>query len=260
MAVLPYVHEFVYTCAKSDDGTDELLDYIKEKYAGDKLRIFREPRYDFNPHDLVAYNRSYNEAIEAATGDAIWFLHPDMLVTKPESIAKIEPGPLAWITNLQCYAGDFNTKIVNGRAYKWKNIYAKKFGLHYYGGYGSEIEDFYFKDITGKSYKHHNGNFKAYPYPVADVGIKVNHYCELKSYKRRLEKMKLCLKTLMPNWKDDLVADMAAQHPRVTLEPTTNLFGNFAFEKTAEPLPDIIQKHKDEFDNVILGRKNVAAA
>ena len=35
MAVLPYVHEFVYACAKSDDGTDEILDYIKTTHAGE---------------------------------------------------------------------------------------------------------------------------------------------------------------------------------------------------------------------------------
>lgn len=257
MSVLNYVHEFIYTLdAESNDGTRELLSYIKEKYAGDKLRVLNHP--NFKPHDTVAYNESYNRCIKESTGDVIFFLHPDMLVTNPESLTKLDPGALAWITNIVCYAGDFNTRIVNGRAYRWKNIYAKKFGLHYYGGYGSENEDFYFRDITGKSYKHHNGNFKAYPYRVDDVGIKVNHYCELKNYKRRLEKMKLCLKTLMPQWTDDLVAEMAAQHPRVTLEPTIALFGNFAFEKTDEPLPEIIQKHKAEFEEVILGRIKVA--
>lgn len=259
MAVLPHVHEFVYTCAESNDGTDELLSYIKEKYAGDKLKVIRRPEYDWNPHDMAAYNKSYNDAIETATGDVIFFLHPDMLVTTPEVLSSLKPGPLAWISNLVCYAGDFNTKIVNGRAYQWKNLYAKKFGLHYYGGYGSEEEDFYFRDITGKAYKHHNGNWKAYPYSVADVGLKVNHYCELKSYKRRLEKMKLCLKTLMPNWTDEMVAEMASQHPRVTLEPTTEIFGKFAFEKTEEPLPDIVLKYREEFNNV-LGRKEYVAA
>jgi glycosyltransferase involved in cell wall biosynthesis len=252
MAVLDHVHEIIYTLdEKSDDGTRELLVYIKDKYARDKLRILDHPT--FNVHDMPAYNEAYNRCIRESTGDAVFFLHPDMLVTNPEVLSQIKPGPLAWISNLVCYAGNFHTKITTGRAYQWKNLYAKKFGIHYYGGYGSEEEDFYFKDITGKAYKHHNGNWNAYPYQVADIGLKVNHYCELKNYKRRLEKMKLCLKTLFPKWEDAHIAEMAAQHPRVTLEPTTNLFGNFAFEKTDEPLPDVVVKYRDEF-NSILGR------
>lgn len=251
MAVLPYVHEIIYGCAPSTDGTDQLLDYIKEKYAQDKLRILRKPEYDFNPHNMAAYNGAYNACIDAVTGDAVWFLHPDMIVTNPEQITKISEGALAWWTNITSYAGDYNTQITKGRCARWKNIHAKKFGLHYYGGYGSENEDMYFREITGSSYKHYGDNFKPYPFVVKDSGLNVNHYCELKSYKRRYEKMKSCLKTLFPKWNDVTISEQAANHPRVTLETTTDNFGKFEFIKTDAPVPDVFAKYREEFEGVV---------
>ena len=130
MAVLPFVHEILYGVAPSNDGTEELLTHIQTKYAKDKLKLFwgdknGEPIWDFNPLDMEAYNRSYNYLIEQATGDAVWFLHPDMIVTNPDQIAKLDDGPLAWWTHLDSYAGDLTTKIAAGRADRWKNIHAK---------------------------------------------------------------------------------------------------------------------------------------
>lgn len=253
MAVLPYVHEILYACAPSTDGTDEMLDYIKEKYAKEKLRIFREPGFDFNVHDIKAYNHAYNYLIEKATGDALFFLHPDMIVTNAEKMREIKPGPLAWWTNITSYAGDFNTQITKGRAARWKNIHANKLGVHYYGGYGSNNEDMYFKAITGTSYVHHGENFKKYPFRVEDSGLNVNHYCEMKSYKRRLEKMKACLKTQFPHWDDQLIHEMACEHSRVTLQPGSNAFGTFEFQQMDAPIPEVFEKYKAEFDQ--LGRK-----
>lgn len=249
MAILPYIHEVVYAVATSDDGTNELLDHIKAKYAGDKLKLIRDSSIsDFNPMDMKAYNRSFNACIERATGDACWFLHPDMLVINPEKIADVKEGPLAWWTNITSFAGDFSTKITKGRVDKWKNIQAKKFGLHYFGGYGSVNEDFYHSDITGNAYKHYGSEFSKYPYSVMDSGIKVNHYCELKGYKRRLEKMKLSIKTQSPNLTDARIEELAVQHPRVTLEEGPTLFGKFEFTKTEDAVPAIITKYKAEFE------------
>ena len=254
MACLEHVHEFVYACAKSSDGTDELLDHIKTRYGGDKIKILRKPEYDFNVHDMAAYNRPYNDAIEASKGKEVIFLHPDMIVTNPEKIKDIIEGPLAYWTNLTSYAGDMQTVITKGRASKWKNIHAKRFGLKYYGAYGSECEDFYHTEITGKQYLHHGQNFRAYPFRVEDSGLKINHYCENKSYARRLEKMKSCLKNLHPTIADDAITAMAIQHPRVTLEPMgSDIFGHFEFNKTDVPVPEVFYKYKAEFDKV-LGR------
>ncbi|HNC58473.1 MAG TPA: hypothetical protein PLP33_23805 [Leptospiraceae bacterium] len=250
MAVLPYVHEFVYACAKSDDGTDEILDYIKTTHAGDKLKILRKPEYDFDVKDMKAYNDSFNDCIKESTGDAIWFLHPDMIVTNPEKIKDI-PNSIALFTNVSSYARDFKTKITQGRTTRWKNIHKKTLGLHYYGGYGSQNEDFYHRHITGESYVHHGDRFGGYPFRVLDSGINVNHYCELKDFSRRLDKMIKCLDTLYPKSDPEALREMALAHPRVTLESTSQLFGKFEFTETNDLIPPVFEKHKEEFEKCL---------
>ena len=251
MAVLPYVHEIVYACAKSTDGTDELLDYIKSKYAKDKLILLRDDKYDFDPHDMEAYNASFNDCIERTTGDAVWFCHPDMIPLNPEHLSSLPQDALAWWTNLQSYARDFSTKITSGRTGRWKNIHKKELGLHYYGGYGSVNEDFYHSDITGQEHVFHGDMFDKYPFSVKDSGLDVNHYCELKPYERRLEKMKKCLKTQVPGMSDSKIHELAKVHPRVTLDATTSQFGDFKFERTENIAPKIFKKHEKEFSSVL---------
>lgn len=246
MSCLNYVHEFIYSLDEnSSDGTRELLHYIKEKYAHEKLVILDQPT--FHPSDRVDYNRAFNDGIARMTGDAAWFLHPDMIVTNPEVIVDDWTNSMAWWINITSYSGDLETEITKGRSNKWKNIHMKKFGLHYYGEYGSQNEDFYHSEITGKSYRHYAEEFTKYPFKVSDSGIYVNHYCELKDYARRLEKMKLCLKTQHPTFTDELIEDLAIQHPRVTLEEGAERFGTFRFEKTKKPIPDVFAKYKEEF-------------
>lgn len=246
MAGLPYIHEFIYSLdEKSDDGARELLWHIKSKYAHEKLIILDTP--NFHPHDIGAYNGSFNSGIAIMSGDAAMFLHPDMLIMKGPK--EFKESPLAWWTNVTSYAGDFQTVITKGRCDKWKNIHAKKFGLHYHGAYGSVNEDFYHSDVTGRTYKHFGGEFSKYPFQIEYSGIEINHYCELKDYKRRLEKMKLCIKTQNPNFDDKRIEEMAINHPRVTLESSTNRFGRFEFKKTNQEIPDVIQKYKKEFSS-----------
>lgn len=245
LAALPYMHEFVYALdSASSDGTRELLEHVKEKYVHEKLVILDHPT--FHPHDVASYNGAFNRCIETSTGDACMFLHPDMVIVGQNPVTASNDA-LAWITHITSYAGDMQTVITKGRADKWKNIHAKKFGLHYSGGYGSQNEDFYHSEVTGKSCKHFGMEFSKYPFQVADSGLKINHYCELKSYKRRLEKMKLCLKTLIPTATDAAVEESAAQHPRVTLESSCERFGEFKFEESKEPVPEVFEKYREEF-------------
>ncbi len=246
MAVLPYVHEIVYTLdSKSNDGTRELLKHLKDKYAGDKLKVLDHPSFDV--HDMPAYNEAFNRCIRESTGDIVWFLHPDMVVLNPQQLEFMRAGPLAWYTNLTSYARDFNT-VIAGRATKWKNMHLKKFGLHYYGGYGSQNEDFYHTDITGDSYRHHGEAFDKYPFDVADSFVEVAHYCELKPYQRRLDKMEKCLKTLAPEMSTTEIHKMATEHPRVSLEKTSEDFGTFNFEPTDQKPPEVFEKYKDELE------------
>jgi hypothetical protein len=253
MAVLPHVHEFVYACAQSNDGTDEMLDYIKTTYAKDKLIVSREPQWDFNVHDMAAYNASFNFCIETATGDAVWFLHPDMIVLNPEKIADIGGDALAFYCTVNSYAKDGHTLITKGRTNKWKNIHRKTLGLHYFGGYGSQNEDFYHSDITSDEHDHYGDNFSQYPFDVADSGIRLNHYCECKPYSRRYGKMVACLETLYPNTSAERIEELAANHPRVNLESRSNGFGDFQFADVSDPLPNVFDKYGAEFER-ILGR------
>jgi glycosyltransferase involved in cell wall biosynthesis len=196
---------------------------------------------------MKAYNHAYNYAIDKARGDAVWFLHPDMIVTNPEAIPKVSEGHLAWWTQITSYARDMQTEILQGRASRWKNIHAKQFGLHYYGGYGSTNEDFYHGGITGKAYRHHGQDFTEYPFNVVNSGIMVDHYCELKSYERRFEKMKRCLKTQHPYLEDARIEELAKRHPRVSLETQGKTFGHFEFGPSSLPVPAVFEKYGAEF-------------
>lgn len=249
MSVFDHVEEFIYAVSpKSDDGTIELLEHIASKYG--KVKLLIDEKYNFDPRDMVAYNASFNNCIARMKGDATWFLHADMVVTK---WADLTPGPLAWWTNVTSYARDMNTVITKGRCTQWKNIHAKQFGLEYRGGYGSANEDFYHSAITGKTYRHFGTDFSLYPYEVGPSGIDVFHYCELKSYRRRLEKMKLCLKTQHPNFDPLRIEEIAIQHPRVTLEQSCDQFGQFEFTKTDAPIPGVFAKYAEEFKPFIKG-------
>lgn len=245
LSALPYVHEFVYSLdTASNDGTRELLQHIKSKYAYEKLTIIDHPT--FHPHDTEAYDEAFNVCIRKATGDACFFLHADMVVTKWNELPK---DALAWWTQITSFAGDFSTVITKGRSTQWKNIHKKEFGLSYRGAYGSQNEDFYHSEITGNSLKHYGEDFKKYPYAIANSGILINHYCELKPYKRRLEKMKLCLKTQAPNASAEAIEETATQHPRVTLASIGQRFGVFEFTPGVGQMPEIIKKHKEEFES-----------
>jgi hypothetical protein len=247
MALHPYVEEFVFAISpKSDDGTIDILRHIAKNYG--KVRLLIQSKYDFNPMDTQAYDASFNDCIEQTRCDVVWFNHPDMIVTNPEKVGELKEGPLAWTVNMTSYAKDFNTVITKGRCGKWKNIHAKQFGLKYLGAYGSSNEDFYHTEITGNSLLHYGVNFAKYPFEIADSGINVNHYCELKPYERRLEKMKLCIKTQNPRLTDESVDELATKHPRVTLEKSSDKFGSFEFTEKSEPIPSVFTKYKAEFE------------
>lgn len=251
MAALPGIHSFHYGIdAKSSDGTFELVKMLSETAGKGKVFWYKAPEFNIDPMNMKEYNRAFNVLIECAKSvgaEAVMFLHPDMLVKNPEQMLAIEDDSLAYFAHVKSFTGDGKV-ITKGRTDKWKNIHAMRFGLQYYGGYGSQNEDFYHKDITGSSYKHYGNEFSKYPFRVADSGILIEHYCEAKDYKRRLEKMKLCLKTLHPGFSDKRINELASQHPRVTLEESSTQFGKFEFSESEEKPNPIFAKYKDTFD------------
>ena len=246
MSILPNIHEILYAVSPSDDGTWGLLNHIKDKYAGDKLKLFEYE--DFDVRDRKTYEKAYNFLLDKSSGQACWYFHADMVCVNSEKLIDLKPGPLAWWAQIRSYAGDLETEILKGRAKRWKNIHAKEFGLHYAGAYGSQNEDMYFRDITGSSYRHYDEAFERYPFEVAHSGLIVNHYCEAKTYKRRFEKMKICLREQNPMAEEAWIEDMASRHPRVTLESTTDRFGVYEFSESEHPIPDVFEKYKEEFE------------
>ena len=253
MAAYPGIHEFIYAVDPlSDDGSLEILQDLQNELGKDKVRFMADKEFSFDPMDRAAYNNAFNACIEASTGEACFFLHPDMIVENPGVLLDLPLHALAWYTTITSYAGDFQTVISKGRGTKWKNIHRKQFGLHYYGGYGSRNEDFYHSDITFEAHDFHGSNFGKYPFQVADSGLFVNHYCELKSYKRRLEKMRLCMKTQYPGLKDSAIDDMAANHPRVHLTDQKGIYGEFVFERKEQPeIPEVVKKYQSRFESFL---------
>jgi hypothetical protein len=71
----------------------------------------------------------------------------------------------------------------------------------------------------------------------------------MKGYNRRLEKMVLSIKEQNPGLVDATVKELATQHPRVTLEPSSARFGEFSFQPSNGPVPDVFLKYKDEFES-----------
>jgi hypothetical protein len=250
MAALPGVDSLHYGIdAKSSDGTFELVKMLSETTGKGKVFWYRDAVFNIDPMNQAQYNGAFNALIAAALSrkpDAVLFLHPDMIVRNPEAMLVMEEA-IAWYTHITSYARDFKTVITKGRTDKWKNMHCPRFGLRYYGAYGSPNEDFYHRDITGRSYRHYGPEFSKYPYRVADSGLLIDHYCELKSYERRLEKMTLCLKTLYPTFSEERLGELARAHPRVTLEESSTQFGDFEFKETEAEIPDVFKKYKDEF-------------
>lgn len=255
MAALPGIDSFHYGIdAKSSDGTFELVKMLADTVGKGKVFYYKGPVFNIDPMDRKQYNGAFNALIACAmskTPDAILFLHPDMIITNPEIISDIPDDAVAWFTHMRSFSGDLKTEITKGRSTQWKNLHCPRFGLEYFGEYGSQNEDFYHRDITGKSYKHYGTEFSKYPFRVADSGIKINHYCELKDYKRRFEKMTLCLRTLHPTFSDERITELATQHPRVTLENSSKQFGAFEFTESKEPVPVIFEKYKTEFNQFV---------
>lgn len=262
MSLLPWVDEVVYADGNSTDGTLELLEYIQEKYDLEKkVRVVRGADCANLKEDYV---RLFNDLMKECGGDYLWYCHPDMILTDPGILRMREQmKAFAYFVNMRSFAGeDLDLEITKGRTSKWKTIMANKFNLHYWGYYGHSDEDMYFGDITGNAHKVHQ-DMKLYPYEVEDSGIRINHYCECKPRKRREEKMDNVLRTngilrpLGPTLDDETHRfDVVMNHPRVHLQSSKGPFGEFVFETRKEPLPEVFNRYKEEFDS-ILGRKIV---
>lgn len=222
--VLPWVDEMVFYDGNSMDGTLDIIEVIKaESPEGRKIKLYRNA----DPKDLCDdYVRLFSECMRELSTDLAWFLHPDMCVINPEQISNIaNSDAVAMTTSIRSFGGEPDGvlfEIEGGRMSLWKNIYRlhnPDMGAHYFGHYGAWNEDVYFSEITGGEHDHHGHNMDRYPYDVHPSGLYILHFSDVRTYERRLGRMTTCLKNQgMPQ---DLAAEVAAEHPRVTLKPGT---------------------------------------
>lgn len=250
ISILPYVDEVVYFDGNSTDGTIKLIQHIQSKYDSQKkIKLHLDKDFKDFKSD---YQRVFNECMKACSGDYLWYVHPDMILTNPGTIENRSTwNKFAYYVNMRSFGGEeMELEVVQGRTNKWKTIMKNDFGLHYWGDYGHTHEDMYFKEITGSTHWVFS-DMKAYPYEVGDSGIKLSHFCECKPRARREQKMDTVLRTNYTGQDYKRLDQFISQHPRVSLESGDSQFGKFKFVPRKNPLPEAFQKYKEEFEEVL---------
>jgi glycosyltransferase involved in cell wall biosynthesis len=220
LRILPFVDEMVFFDGNSTDGTLEIIEAIQQnEKQGYKIKLST----DKDPKDLQDdYVRLFDQAMWSLSTDLAWFLHPDMYLQNPEQILKIRNSDaVAMSCKMRSFAGEPNGPLleIKGRGEAWKNIYRLRnpdLGAHYFGHYGAHNEDIYFSEITGDQHEHFGSQFNLYPYAVADSGLEVLHYSDVRNYARRYSRMVACLEN--QGHSKQMAISIADVHPRVTLK------------------------------------------
>ena len=239
MSWLPIVDEMVFFDGNSKDGTlDVLLEFVRRHPLGRKVKVFanKDPKNLQDDYVLL-----FNEAISQIKSDYCIFLHPDMFRVSGDF--KKLGDALAYTTTKISYGAeridDQIYEISEGRADKWKDVMRRRnpdLGLHYFGHYGANNEDTYFREITGDNHEFHGKSFDKYPYEVMDSGVVMAHFSDIRPYGRRLSRMISCLQNQGHSKID--AETIAPTHPRVTLKS-----GN-GFSFVPVKMPDC---YKDSF-------------
>ncbi len=228
---LPFVDEMVFFDGDSTDGTLEIIrDVIKSHPFGKRIKLHTgKDCKDLDQH----YQSVFNECLHSLSTDYAVFAHPDMMLDNPGNIAFLGDASAYWST-MRSFAGEpcgQMYEIKTGRSEHWKNIYRLRnpdLGLHYFGAYGSFLEDCYFSKITGNVHEFFE-KFSRYPYEVKDSGIKISHFSDVRTPDRRFSRMVKCLLNQHKTRQEALA--IASVHPRVTFE---NGYG-FKFEPCETP-------------------------
>ena len=221
MRVLPFLDRMVFYDGLSTDGTIEIIQEIKRTHInGDRIKLVLGK----DPANLQEdYVRLFNEAMRSLDTDLAVFLHPDMYVETPSRFRDfMDKDCIMGIGHMESYAGNPGEqlfKIAKGRGEIWPLVYRLKnpdLGAHYFGHYGAANEAVYFSEITGDSHEFPGQDLTKYPFPVMDVGLRVLHFSDVRSYERRLGRMKSCL--LNQGYSQEEADSIAPKHERVSLK------------------------------------------
>lgn len=215
---LPHLDQMVFFDGKSKDGTLEIIkEFGKGHPHGHKITLVE----DRDPANLQDdYVRLFDDAMRTLKTDWAFFLHPDMIPENPEALKNVVDG-VSYFTHMRSFAGNPGGILyeIDGRAQAWKNIYRLRnpdLGAHYFGHYGAQNEDVYFRAITGSVHNFFGSNFDKYQYDVKDSGLKILHFSDVRPYERRLDRMVKCL--MNQGYSDVWAKENAPLHPRVSLE------------------------------------------
>lgn len=220
LAWLPVLDQMVFYDGNSTDGTIEIIKAIRsENVHGHKIKLV-EGR---DPSDLQSdYVRTFNDCLGDVDHDLAVFIHPDMIPSKvPKNFNHLN-GALAATIGMRSFGGKPDGalyEIVTGRGDRWKTIMRRRnpdLGLHYAGFYGTHEEDTYFSAITGDEHKNYAPAFSLYPYEVVDSGLEILHFSDVRTARRRFERMVRCL--MNQGHTDERARAIAMYHPRVTLK------------------------------------------
>lgn len=215
MSLLDYVDEFVYFDGNSTDGTIELVKHIQQKYdKKGKIKFFENEDCSNFTTD---YMRMYNDCLKKCTCEWVISFHPDMIAINPAVLRETLGKPrdaIRYYFNVLSLCDGGKKYFKQGREPTWSLIYKNDYGIHQYGHYGSDEEDYYFRDITGNAHKVGVD----VSYFIYNSGFRVNHYCENKNYDFRLNKMVKVLALINPKFSKEHILKIAKEHPRVTLK------------------------------------------
>lgn len=244
--ILPFINEACLFDGNSTDGTAEIIKAIRAEHPhGWKITLYEDRDCSDMKDD---YTRVFNDCLHSLSTDLALFIHPDMHITNPERISQIaNSDAIALSSRMKSFAGNPGEALfeVKGRGEAWKNIYRLRnpdLGAHYFGHYGTHNEDVYFKAITGDEHEHHATDFSGYPYEVVDSGLDILHFSDVRTYVRRLERMKTCLRN--QGRKEDRIDELAASHPRVTLKNGSALHDNFTMIPAEYPKEFLAAREK----------------
>lgn len=240
-AWLPILDRMVFFDGKSGDGTLEIIKAFQKDYSHGNKIILVENK---DPLNLEGdYVRLFNECLNALDTDLAFFLHPDMIPSKVPKDFKHLDGAVAASVKMRSFAGNPDGPLfeILGRGEVWKSIYRLRnpdLGAHYHGHYGAHNEDVYFREITGDDHTHHGQNLHIYPYEVVGSGIEILHYSDVRTPRRRYERMVKCLVNQgHPMTRAEAIA---MQHPRVTLKDSPD----FTFSPSSYPSECVSAREK----------------